>query len=70
MVPVLFSLSMLGPVILWNRSLMELLLGLGSATKVPSALLVHDFYFLFVMIPNFRLVIARKGRETRQEQSD
>lgn len=49
---------------------MELLLGLGSATKVPSALLVHDFYFLFVMIPNFRLVIARKGRETRQEQSD
>ena len=49
---------------------MERCLGRVSATEGPAALLVHDSYFLFVMIPNFRLVIARKDRGTRQEQSD
>lgn len=53
------DLCMLGAVVLWNRSYMDLLLSLGSAPEVLSALIVLDFYFLFVIIPNFRLVIAR-----------
>lgn len=45
---------------------MDLLLSFDSPTGVFSALIAHDVYFLFVTVSNFRLVIAREGRGTKQ----
>lgn len=50
--------------ILWSRSFTDLLLSFDSLTGVFSALV--DVYFLFVTVSNFRLVIAREGRGTKQ----
>lgn len=52
--------------ILWSRSCMDLLLTFDSPTGVSSALIVHDLYFLFVTVSNFKLVIAREGQGTKQ----
>lgn len=54
MVFALVCIYTLGAMILWSRSYIDLLLSLGSATEVLSALIVYNFYFLFVIIQNFR----------------